>query len=741
MYKNIELTPVGVTARIVQILLFITLLPVLSVPSVTFAEESPKPIHIEADNIERVGEGGEAKASGDVTIKFDGKTVTGDNATYNTDTGAGSVTGNVLFTDTNGRMTCDQVDFISTEETGVLYNAKGVLVDDIKVSGKRIERHANDRYVIEDGTFSTCNESEPHWSFHSSRTDLTLEGYAHLKHMSLRAGKVPVFYLPYFIVPVKTKRTTGMLAPSVGVSSENGFQMENSFFWAIADNADATFGHKYLGDAGNQVNGQLRYILSEKSEGQIDAEYLMETDANKSSDRNMWKLKSDLRHTFDNGVKNLVHIDMESEDSIDREYGDGVDGRTRRYTDSYMNFTKAWATRNINATFREYESIESGAGTTLRGLPSVAFYNQKEQLFGSSFYGTFESSFFAYQLETDDGTSTTNFDVNRFDIYPTISRPTTITPWLSVEPSLGYRSAFYSNGVDENGNETGESFSKEYYLAELLVTGPKLQKFFESESVTRPKLKHIITPEIKYSYVPDMGFDGEDRQKVKAIDGVDVAGSTGMNLIAYKIYNQLLAKEIAGDGQSSVISLLQFSVSQTFDLNEADRTDDPDTEKRPFSSVVFDLDTRLYPWLLFNYQTSFDIYEGVWDTSSLELGLRGGDFNLALDRTFTWGGPDGVDSAWDTFYVEYIGPGSFSADLAVIYDEVSSETTDSLLRLRYKKDCYAMALGAGQRKITVTDADGSSEVKDETRFTLTVTLKGLGDILGSEPPRIAAGKI
>ncbi len=695
-------------------------------------------VRIDADNITRNAENKQVEAKGSVIITQDDKTITGDFAKYSMETGLGEVVGDVTYHDENANIASDRVKFDYNTGQGTMYNASGYFGENYYFSGDIVERKNEDNYIVTEGAVTTCNEVDPHWRMEAEETDVTLEGYAFMKNMVFRAGDVPIFYLPYFIAPAKSKRSTGLLIPGIGYSSKNGATIEQALFLAIADNMDATMTYEYLGERGNRYAGEYRYILGAGTYGNLNINYLQETQA--ENNRDLWKLKYNHRQKLPWKVNGVVHVDMESEENYSREYDKGVNDRTRRYTDSYATLTRTWATRNLYAIVREQKTTLPGSEDTVRKIPSITFTNQQEQLFDSLAYGSITSSFTAYELTSDASGSSTQFDVNRLDLYPVFSLPYTVAPWLSLTPSFGMRYTMYSNGIDENGDELGESFTREYYTAGLALTGPRFSRIFEMDSTARPKAKHLITPSVNWSYVPGYEVDGDDRKKVRIIDGVDAGAPK--NVISYQILNQFLVKEVLGPQTARTLEVVRFRIAQSYNIREATRTENPETEKRPFSSILFDLDTKPFPWLMINYETSYDIYEDIQDYEKYEIGYRYEDiFHFALDRRRKFQGRSVKDSIWDTAYFEVNPAGRMSMDYSIIYDEAKSEVFSHVLRTRYRDDCFSLGVDWFERKIGAVDSAGVSTTENETGFLLRVTLEGIGDVFGKGRPKLAGRKL
>ncbi|MBI5815424.1 MAG: LPS-assembly protein LptD [Nitrospinae bacterium] len=698
-----------------------------------------------ADEAHRNAQTGISTATGNVSIQYADKVITGDLAEYDEKTGDGVVDGNAWYTDPTAQIHGQKAEFNSNTKLGALYRAAGNFGQRYFFNGVKIVRVADDRYEITYGAVTTCPQDHPHWLMEADSVDLTVEGYAYMKGMVFRAGGWPIFYLPYMIVPAKTKRATGFLTPGGGYSSKNGMELRNEFFWAISENTDATITHHYMGESGNLAGLEYRYIFGPGTAGTLNAVYMKETDPEKTADRNLWNVIYVHGQTLPWNVKSFVNLNLESENSLNREYGANVDDRTKNYNDSYVVFSKSFSTRSLSLLAREQKSTDPANASRVQRSPELKFVNQKEALFGSPVYGSMESSYSSLQTDTGIDEGKTSFDVDRFDIYPQVSYPVAIAPWLSLEAAASYRHTWYSRGVEPaTGELYDNSFSRQYYYAALSLTGPKVFRIFEMDNPARPKLKHLITPIIAWGYIPGYEFDGEDRQRVKTIDS-NIDGSNPANAISLTIQNSLLAKEVTGPEDSKTSQILTFNITESYDLNEANRTDIADPDKRPFSSIQFDLSTRPIDWTYFRLLTTYSFYDQFWDASRLELGVKLGSVaNIALDRSYTWGnvsGMNGVDSAWDTALLELFLPWGLSADFSVIYDEVEARAKDSMARIRFRDDCWGFALNFQKRDVTRSEADGSTSVEEETRFFFTITLIGVGDVLGAEQPALARKKI
>ncbi len=141
-------------------------------------------------------------------------------------------------------------------------------------SAESIERSSPQYVRFENATYTTCDEGDDSWQLSADEVELdknTGDGIG--KNVIVKFKGVPIFYTPWIRFPIDDRRKTGFLTPTIGNSSDSGFELETPWYWNIAPNRDAILSPKLLTDRGLQLNSGLRY-LNKKSVGQLGLEYL-----------------------------------------------------------------------------------------------------------------------------------------------------------------------------------------------------------------------------------------------------------------------------------------------------------------------------------------------------------------------------------------------------------------------------------------------------------------------------------
>lgn len=133
-------------------------------------------------------------------------------------------------------------------------------------SATSMHRHQNGVITLKHATYSTCAPVNPSWIISANKMNLnraTGEGTA--RGVVIRFKKVPIFYTPYYSFPLNTERKSGLLLPTFGYTTENGFSTSESYYWNIAPNYDLLFTPEWYSYRGTQWNSNFRYLTAQSN--------------------------------------------------------------------------------------------------------------------------------------------------------------------------------------------------------------------------------------------------------------------------------------------------------------------------------------------------------------------------------------------------------------------------------------------------------------------------------------------
>lgn len=196
-------------------------------------------------------------AKGDVIASRDGYTVRADSIVWDRNSGQVFAEGAIRAIGPEGDVAYgDKIELTDALKDGVIDNLLVVLADESRLAAKRGARQ-DGIYTLDYAAYTACKvvdadgcPKKPSWEvkaikvvYDPSRKRVVYNG-ARIELFGL-----PVIPLPFLSHPVDTKAGSGFLVPSIGFSRNNGVELEQSYYWRMAENRDATAAITAFSDA------------------------------------------------------------------------------------------------------------------------------------------------------------------------------------------------------------------------------------------------------------------------------------------------------------------------------------------------------------------------------------------------------------------------------------------------------------------------------------------------------------
>jgi LPS-assembly protein len=672
-------------------------------------------VFLVADHMTRDNDRNTVWAWGKVVIKLDDRVIKADKVKVNNKTGNGEAVGHVIITRSDGtRLKAKRIRFNINNQQSRTFKARGRVGKEYYIKSKEITRFSKTHFLAQKGHITTCEGKLPDWLFEVESMDIIKEDRVLFKNGIFKVRDIPILYIPIGYLPIDKKRKSGLLRPSWGSGGVEGVVFNNTYFWAIDKHSDATFGLDYSQNRGFKPTIEYRYTPNWHTKGSFNASFIDD----KITNSTFWEVKATHKQNLPNDFKFNGVLDLQNQ-GFNRNFSDSTSARAQRNTDSYATITKTWEGSSLDILTRYRDSSQAGSDQTFAQLPQITYKTQRQSIGDTNFFFNQDTSFTSFLTDLDTSPDVDDkFSVQRFDFRPQFSYSTRIAPWLTFTPSLGLRETIYSKGLDAtDNNKRLDFFTRESFNVGASFDGPRFEKIFETKNKYIPKVKHLIEPRISYNYTPDI--DEEDRAKIKVFDGNDTINR--QSTITYSLTQRILQKERERGDKFNTREVLRFDISQSMDLIEATGSEEPEN-KRPFSDLRFDLDSRLHDNLKFNFDSTFDVHDSALKTFNLELGLNVDDLYVFFDRrwakdqeTFIISGVNWtINEAWDL-------------KATIRYNETQDKFPENHLSLLYDNPCkcWGFNLDLIERESLVPIA-GNGVNQRETKFLLGITLRGLG---------------
>lgn len=223
-------------------------------------------------------------ASGNVVIRQQGRELKADWVAYSRLTRRGVASGNVTYSDGGDTLTTSFVEFDIDTLEGVMFDAEFVNKETLELRGEEIQKTGRRTYRFRNGSFTSCSCPDPEarepWEIEAEEADLEIEGYGTARNARFKVLGVPVGWLPWVILPLKTKRQSGILLPEFRLSQRSGFEVGVPLFWAAADPVNVTLTPRWLSKRGFKPDLDVEYVVGEESGGELFGAYIHDQKVN-----------------------------------------------------------------------------------------------------------------------------------------------------------------------------------------------------------------------------------------------------------------------------------------------------------------------------------------------------------------------------------------------------------------------------------------------------------------------------
>lgn len=564
--------------------------PVMGLPPL------PETVTVQAG--EYLNLGTEWRLTGYVDIQAGESSIQADEMTYFVEARRVEAVGSVVLAFPGATLAGSRLVYDLETETGVVEDAVGYLDrDNALVRAKSIEKIDETHLRVTSADFTTCSQPTPYWSFRVSRATLEIGQYAHLRNAAFKIGKVPIFYTPYLVWPIKTDRATGLLFPAFGSSSTLGRTISIPFFWAFADNADVTLFFDWHSEVGPGLGAELNWLPTWRGRAKGTGNFIRDTGRDETRYIGEWSQSQ----PFGNTWKLRARLETVSDFDYLTDYVVDLARATNPRLTSWVDLTRQWSWYSFTARANRQKQYLPGLyrnervllGATINEtLPDVEFRSASHRIGRSRVFLAFEGSLSSIGRKIlrspeedpfgtrDEESLVTASSVRyqRIDAFPQLQLPLLKVPWGDLTVNAGWRGTYYTAQQlprTEWANTaipefTGESVTRSLWNAGIGFIGPRFQRVYETPSWEfSPKLKHVVEPYVRYDWRPDSGLDAS---RIIPFDEVDVVPGQ-LSLLTYGIRTRFFALRGPDTGRT-------FGLASTEGISLADLEEQAEREAR-----------------------------------------------------------------------------------------------------------------------------------------------------------------
>lgn len=368
------------------------------------------------------------------------------------------------------------------------------------------------RATVHQANYTTCRRTPgpdwlPAWLLKATRMSIDdEESSVKAEGVQIRFQNLPEVSLPSASFPLTTERRSGLLPPIVGVTTRNGAEIAQPYYFDIAPNRDATVTTHVMSKRGVAVDTEFRY-LEKDYQGQARLN-LMPSDT--LSDQARWGWSSQHNGILQTGIERIgaiglgLNLNRVSDDNYWRDFRRTGLVLTQRLLPSTGVLSWGQGGFNMSARVQRWQTLQDISSTI------VPPYDRAPQI--TMGYGQWQSDGFDWSVQAD----TTRFEADfsripnlvarngeRSFVHAQLSRPW-IRPWGFFTPKVQLHATRYQlDQPMDNGSASANRVLPTFSLDSGLVFEREAQWFGRSVAQTlEPRVFYAKTPFRDQSLLP-----------------------------------------------------------------------------------------------------------------------------------------------------------------------------------------------------------------------------------------------
>ena len=605
----------------------------------------------------------------------------------------------------------------------------------------RIDFEGENHYRLLRNTFTTCPVDNDAWYMRTSEMELDYDReVGEGKDATVYFKDVPFLYSPWISFPLNNERKSGILAPTFGTSSDNGFELEVPYYWNIAPNMDATFSPRLMAKRGVQLKNEFRYLntaFGGAYAGKLTGEYLPD---DRLSDHNKrWGVSFTHDQKTPNGFTGLINYNKVSDSDYYTDLSSDITAtsQTQLLQQGMLTYSGGgWWSTSVN--FQQYQTLQPDADNPVleqyRMLPQVNFNARRPDLYGTDLNLVGQYTHFTIKDREQFGTIYPDGD--RTMLYPQISLPYVRPGWY-VTPKFGVNYRHYSLSGQAEGNPSSVSVSLPIFSLDSGMTFERSSRWFGRDytQTLEPRLYYVNIPYKRQSDIPRFDTDLADFNFAQIFSENQFSGwdrINNANQLTAGLTSRLINPNSGDEIMRAMIGQRYYFTRNKVALSGPDVSTSDDKWER--SDFLAGFSGQILPKVFVDTALQYNLDDS--DTRRYSLGMRyqpepgkvlNASYRLNRETSSPVNQVD-VSGQWP-LYGRWHGVGrvnySFKDDGVVLSTgSQGGRVIESIAGLEYNGGCWILRGVVRRQAVTSEDAT--------TSFFVQLELSGLGRI-GSSP--------
>jgi lipopolysaccharide assembly outer membrane protein LptD (OstA) len=243
--------------------------------------------------------------------------------------------------------------------------------------GTQIKKVEPDVLCVADGTYTTCDNKDPHFYFESPKMKVFVRDKVVAEPVYFFVAGVPLFALPFGVFPAHGGRSSGVITPAYGEDGRYGWYLSHiGYYWAVSDYWDIASMFDIYSRGRWQSQTNIHYALRYNFGGSITAQ-ITSTPEGESSDPNFNKIRQYyINITHGQQISPSSHFDVNftfMSRSYFKNFSRNLSDILQQNIISNATYWKSWESSNRSLSISVYRDQNLITDETNENLPSISF--------------------------------------------------------------------------------------------------------------------------------------------------------------------------------------------------------------------------------------------------------------------------------------------------------------------------------------------------------------------------------
>lgn len=601
------------------------------------APAAQKPLKIQGDAVEYFYEKNRAKGEGNIKIDYEGWVLTADAVEVDLKTKEAWATGSVVLTQPGAKYSGEKIYVDFGQKTAEVERLKAVIAPNYRGQASRMEKTANDAYLLRDAYITTCDEStdcadgSPQYRLESREIEYYPNDRLVMKHVILRIRNVPIFYIPVLSLPIENFDRFPIQV-ELGSNSEWGaFALTKVRYYAnrdhdgnvlldVRENQGFAWGVEHFYRLDRFGQGALRTYFAD------DDCFESGNDCSRAKDHTVptasrYRIQDRHRVKVDDATSVTFELNKLSDEYMIQDYFYREEFERIAFPDNYVSVVRA--TDDYSASLLSRYRVDDFIPVVER-TPELNFDTHTRSIGDSNFYFRNEDQFTVLNRTFKDRTrGEQNEDAARGDVRNRLSYALRAAD-VAITPFIGARHTFYSR--DMSGDD--RTFVRNNAEAGVDVS-TKLFKVYDASfhqwGIHIDQMRHIFTPNLSYFYQSRPTVDATDLFQFDRLDTLD---HQSLMLVDFENKLQIKHRERPDDPASAVIMREFFRSIIGFEFTM------PQVDTNKLHQVLTEMEFTPWTWMTLSSETRYAAEFDRFEEANIDLTFERGPLKLGLGQRF-----------------------------------------------------------------------------------------------------------